>query len=80
MATLTTNRELHSGGSRSCMHIEFDITGSKLSYVAGDHVAIFPTNDGQIVERLGKMLGADLDTVFSLTNVDGEDVFKLSFL
>ena len=72
MAAVITNRELHTGGSRSCMHIEFDIAGSKLSYVAGDHVAIFPTNDGQMVEKIGKMLEADLDTVFSLTNVDGE--------
>lgn len=54
------------------MHIELDITGSKLSYVAGDHVAIFPVNDTAAVERIGELLGADLDTVFSLNNVDGQ--------
>ena len=26
------NRELHKAGSRSCMHIEVDITGSKIKY------------------------------------------------
>ena len=54
------------------MHIEMDITGSKLSYVAGDHVAIFPSNDPQLVNRIGELLDVDLDTVFTLTNVDGE--------
>ena len=27
------NRELHKAGERSCMHIELDITGSKIKYV-----------------------------------------------
>ena len=65
------NRELHKDGERSCMHVEMDITGSKLSYVTGDHVAIFPVNNPQLVERIGELLNANLDTVFSLTNVDG---------
>lgn len=77
MAALTTNRELHNGGDRSCMHIELDISGSKLSYIAGDHMAIFPTNDSRMVERIGELLGADLDTVFSLTNVDGEKICQV---
>jgi len=53
------------------MHVEMDITGSKLSYVTGDHVAIFPVNNSQLVQRIGELLNANLDTVFSLTNVDG---------
>ena len=74
LAPLKVVRELHKGGDRSCMHIEMDITGSKLSYVAGDHVAIFPSNDPQLVNRIGELLEVDLDTVFTLTNVDGECV------
>ena len=54
------------------MHIEMDITGSKLSYLTGDHVAIFPINNSQLVDRIGELLQTDLDTVISLTNVDGE--------
>ena len=54
------------------MHIEMDIGGSKLSYVAGDHVAVFPANEPRLVERLGELLDTPLDTVFTLTNVDGE--------
>ncbi len=30
LAPVTVNRELHKSGDRSCMHIEFDITGSKI--------------------------------------------------
>jgi NADPH-ferrihemoprotein reductase len=30
MAPISVNRELHKGGDRSCMHIELDITESKL--------------------------------------------------
>ena len=72
LSPLRVHRELHKGGDRSCMHIEMDITGSRLSYVAGDHVAIFPINDPQCVEKIGELLETDLDTVFSLTNVDGK--------
>ena len=71
MAPVAVHRELHKSGDRSCMHIEFDISGSKLRYDAGDHVAVFPTNDADIVEKLGARLSADLGTVFTLTNLDG---------
>ena len=30
MAAIKVNRELHKGGDRSCMHIELDITGSRI--------------------------------------------------
>ncbi|KAL8614018.1 hypothetical protein ACOMHN_023253 [Nucella lapillus] len=79
LAPVTVNRELHKGGDRSCMHIELDITGSKLRYEAGDHVGVYPTNDLGTVERMGKRLGVDLDTLFSLTNVDEEASKKHPF-
>ena len=41
-------------------------------YEAGDHVAVYPVNDRESVERIGKRLNVDLDTVFTLTNVDGK--------
>lgn len=72
LAPVTVNRELHKGGGRSCMHIEFDITGSKMRYEAGDHVAVYPINDPELVEGIGKRLGVDLEVVFSLDNVDGK--------
>ena len=53
------------------MHVELDFTGSGLSYISGDHVAVLPENSAQLVSRIGELLNVDLDVVFSLTNVDG---------
>ncbi|RDD42884.1 NADPH--cytochrome P450 reductase [Trichoplax sp. H2] len=72
LAPIRVNRELHEGGDRSCMHIELDITDSGIKYEAGDHVAIYPKNDSETVERIGQRLNVDLDTVFSLKNIDEE--------
>ncbi|KRZ77412.1 NADPH--cytochrome P450 reductase [Trichinella papuae] len=70
LATVTVNRDLHCGGDRTCRHIEFNLTGSRLRYEAGDHLAVYPENDGELVEQFGKLFDVDLDTVFTLTNVD----------
>lgn len=40
-------------------------------YESGDHVAVFPTNDAALVNKLGQVLGVDLDIVISLNNLDG---------
>ena len=53
------------------MHVELDISGSRLNYVAGDHLALFAPNDPELVERVGELLGVDLETIFSLTSTDG---------
>ena len=74
LAPIRVIRELHKGGDRSCMHVELDISGSRLNYVAGDHLALFPANEPRLVERVGELLGADLETVFSLTSTDGKTV------
>lgn len=79
LAPIVVNRELHKGGDRSCMHLEFDIEGSKMRYEAGDHMAMYPTNDSDLVERLGKICEADLDVVFSLINTDMESSKKHPF-
>lgn len=34
-------------------------------------MAVFPTNDTALVNRLGQILGVDLDVVISLNNLDG---------
>lgn len=41
-------------------------------YESGDHVAVFPTNDAALVNKLGQVLGVDLDIVISLNNLDGK--------
>ena len=67
MAPIKVNRNLHSDGSdRYCMHLELDISGSRIRYDAGDHVAIYPKNDSVLVDRIGELLAIDLDTVFTM--------------
>ncbi|XP_062391923.1 NADPH--cytochrome P450 reductase isoform X1 [Sardina pilchardus] len=72
LATVTANRKLNKAGERHLMHLELDISGSKLRYDAGDHVAVYPTNDVAMVTRLGELLAVDLDTLISLNNMDEE--------
>ncbi|SPP86155.1 NADPH--cytochrome P450 reductase isoform X1 [Drosophila guanche] len=79
LAPIKVNRELHKGGGRSCMHIELSIEGSKMRYDAGDHVAMYPINDKSLVEKLGQLCNADLDTVFSLINTDTDSSKKHPF-
>uniref|UniRef100_A0A1L2EC44 NADPH--cytochrome P450 reductase n=2 Tax=Locusta migratoria TaxID=7004 RepID=A0A1L2EC44_LOCMI len=79
LAPVKVNKELHKAGDRSCMHIEFDIEGSKMRYDSGDHVAVYPMNDEALVNRIGELLNIDLDTVITLTNTDEESTKKHPF-
>nr|AQR00227.1 NADPH-cytochrome P450 reductase [Cnaphalocrocis medinalis] len=79
LAQIAVNRELHKGGDRSCLHIELDISDSKMRYEAGDHVAVYPINDSNLVERLGNLTDSNLDEVFSLINTDQESSKKHPF-
>jgi NADPH-ferrihemoprotein reductase len=79
LAEMRMNKELHKGGERSCRHIEFNIADSRLRYEAGDHAAVYPVNDLTIVEKIGKILNVDLDTVITLTNVDEDSSKKHPF-
>jgi NADPH-ferrihemoprotein reductase len=79
LAPILINRELHKSGDRSCMHIELDISGTRIRYSAGDHVAIYPTNNAIIVQKLADILQFDLDQVFSLINVDEQASKKNPF-
>ncbi|CAO1395159.1 unnamed protein product [Diamesa serratosioi] len=79
LAPIKINRELHKAGGRSCMHVEFDLEGSKMRYEAGDHLAMYPVNDTDLVDRLGKLCNADLNTIFSLINTDTDSSKKHPF-
>lgn len=64
-----------------------DHLGNKLkscqSYSTKKHLiffsAVYPTNDPELVSRLGDILNVDLDTVFSLINVDEDSSKKHPF-
>uniref|UniRef100_A0A915L6H1 NADPH--cytochrome P450 reductase n=1 Tax=Romanomermis culicivorax TaxID=13658 RepID=A0A915L6H1_ROMCU len=79
LARVKENRELHTGGDRSCRHIELDISNSRIRYEAGDHVAVFPSNDPKLVEKFGEILNVDLDTLFTLTSLDEDAGKKFPF-
>ena len=68
---VVANREICTGGDRSCRHVELDILDEASSYETGDHVAIFAENDAGAVEALAQRLQADLDTWICLTDSDG---------
>ncbi|XP_013195874.2 NADPH--cytochrome P450 reductase [Amyelois transitella] len=79
LAQIVVNKEMHKGGDRSCLHVELDISNSKMRYEAGDHVGVYPVNDTDLVDRLGELTNTDLSTVFSLINNDQESSKKHPF-
>ncbi len=80
MAPISVNRNLHSTESdRYCMHIEVDISNSRIRYDAGDHIAVYPQNDPKLVERIGELLGLDLDTKFTMINLDEDSTKRHPF-
>ncbi|OCF37507.1 NADPH-ferrihemoprotein reductase [Kwoniella heveanensis BCC8398] len=59
-APVLASKELFAvNGERNCVHIEFDLTGSGMSYQHGDHVGIWPSNPDVEVDRMLSVLGLD---------------------
>lgn len=57
IAPIAESRELFSVKDRNCIHMEIDISASNLSYQTGDHIAIWPTNSGDEVDRFLDIVG-----------------------
>ncbi|KAI1030063.1 hypothetical protein LB504_010362 [Fusarium proliferatum] len=59
VARIDASRDLISTKERTrrCIHVEVDIKGSGLTYETGDHLAVWPSNADQEVDRLLRVLG-----------------------
>lgn len=61
-APVLASKELFTvGGERNCVHIEFDVTGSGMTYQHGDHVGVWPSNPDTEVDRMLHILGLASD-------------------
>ncbi|KAJ0331488.1 hypothetical protein COL922a_011865 [Colletotrichum nupharicola] len=50
--------DLFSSPGRSCLHLDLELdSGSQLTYKTGDHLAVWPINPNQEVDRLLNVLG-----------------------
>jgi sulfite reductase alpha subunit-like flavoprotein len=69
---LVANQELLQEvipGSRSTRYIVFDLANTALQYETGDHVAVYPCNSEEAVNRLCNRLGVTSDTYFTANYV-----------
>ncbi|KAL2189731.1 hypothetical protein L209DRAFT_679171 [Thermothelomyces heterothallicus CBS 203.75] len=57
IAPIEKSYELFNVKDRNCLHMEIDISGSNLSYQTGDHIAVWPTNAGEEVDRFLDIFG-----------------------
>ncbi|ROT41831.1 NADPH-cytochrome P450 reductase [Sodiomyces alkalinus F11] len=57
IAPIAESKELFNVKDRNCLHMEVDISASNLSYQTGDHIAIWPTNSGDEVDRFLDIIG-----------------------
>jgi NADPH-ferrihemoprotein reductase len=55
--TIKSVRELFTPGDRNCVHMELDLGSQDVVYKTGDHIAIWPINPEEEVDRLLDILG-----------------------
>ena len=56
IAPIAKSYELFSVKDRNCLHMDIDISASNLTYQTGDHIAVWPTNPGEEVDRFMDIL------------------------
>ena len=58
---LVVNRRLNPGSQKDTRHLEVDLTGWGLSFEVGDSMAVYASNDPELVEEILHALGAKGD-------------------
>ena len=58
---LVVNRRLNPGSQKDTRHLEVDLTGWGLSFEPGDSIAVYPSNDPELVDEILEALGAKGD-------------------
>jgi NADPH-ferrihemoprotein reductase len=61
-AAVIHSRSLFTKSDRTCLHIEFDISASILTYETGDHLAVRPMNSNLAVDEFLKIFGLEKGT------------------
>lgn len=56
LAPILNTKELFNSNSRHCIHAEFDLSNTNLKYSTGDHIAIWPSNSNEKVNKLLNIL------------------------
>jgi len=77
-APVTESRQLFTSSTRHCLHFEFDINGfpsQEMSYETGDHLAVWPCNPTDEVDRMVHALGAEgKDEIIDIVSLDGDAI------
>jgi sulfite reductase (NADPH) flavoprotein alpha-component len=60
---LLVNRRLNPGSEKDTRHFEISFAGSGLSYEVGDSMAVYPSNDPELVDDILAALGAKGDEI-----------------
>jgi NADPH-ferrihemoprotein reductase len=71
-ARVVQSPQLFQSGNRKCLHVEFDVSKSTLTYGTGDHLAVWPENFILEVSRFLRVFGLSekKDSVFHIQSFD----------
>ncbi|AQZ17567.1 NCP1 (YHR042W) [Zygosaccharomyces parabailii] len=70
VAPIVKSHELFRAGDRSCVHSEFDVSGSNIKYTTGDHLGVWPSNADEKVEKFLYAFNLSPETIFDLKPLD----------
>jgi NADPH-ferrihemoprotein reductase len=72
LAQIAHTKELFKSEDRSCIHAEFDLSNTNLRYSTGDHLAVWPSNSNEKLEKFFKIvsLWEDRESVIDVKALD----------